>query len=565
VIRKSRYCFLGLCCAFCVLRGELCKAEEPVAAAIDRLVTAAQTRDKVRAAPLADDAEFIRRLYLDLIGRIPTREEAQRFCGSKDASKRDKLIDILLSSGELAKHWRENFHVLLMGGPAFTGNPEWRGWLETALRQNKGWDVMAREMLRARADEPENEGASQFLLSRFAQGGSGLDLATRDVSRFFFGVDIQCARCHKHPEVKQWKQESYWGMAAFLNRSYPITVKGKLYLAEKATGELEFTPKNKKPTTAGPVYLTGAKLDEPPPKGTPQGANAPRSEGKDKAAPAEDPADYLVAPEAAPQKTCVPVPRFSRRDKLVKLAINAKDPYFKRSAVNLTWKQLLGRGLVEPIDQMHNANPASHPELLQLLADDFATHQFDLRRLIRGIVTSQTYQRTSRHPADSPRPAEQTYACAAVRPLSAHQLALSILTAAGYLDVLKSANPKLNPGELRAKLETQHAGLLATLVKELDSGADSFQPGIREALFQANNATFADILAKGGLPERLAAMTDDDLLVKEAFWSVLSRLPDKEESERLRGYLAARRDRRAAACEQIVWSLVTSTEFRFTH
>jgi hypothetical protein len=528
-------------------------------------VTAAQARDKLRAAPLADDTEFVRRLYLDLIGRVPTREEAQRFCGSKDASKRDKLIDILLASGEFPKHWRENFHVLLMGGPAFTGNPEWRGWLESSLRQNKGWDMMAREMLRARPDKPESDGASQFLLSRFAQGASGLDLATRDVSRFFFGVDIQCARCHKHPEVKQWKQESYWGMAAFLNRSYPINVKGKLYLAEKATGELEFTPKNKKPTTARPVYLTGVKLDEPPKPATTPGANTPGSPGKDKTAPAEDPADYLVAPEAAQQKTRVPVPKFSRRDKLVELAINAKDPYFKRAVVNLIWKHLFGRGQVEPIDQMHNANPASHPELLQLLADDFAKHQFDLRYLIRGIVTSQTYQRTSRHPADSPRPAEQTYACAAVRPLSAHQLAISILTAAGYLDALKTANPKLNPGELRAKLESQHAGLLATLVKELDSGADSFQPGIREALFQANNATFADFLAKGGLPERLVAMTDVDLLVKEAFWCVLSRPPDKEESEELRGYLAARRDRRTAACEQIVWSLVTSTEFRFNH
>jgi hypothetical protein len=548
------------------LSGLAGRADESLPQAIDRLLTAARDRDKVRAVGPADDTEFVRRLYLDLIGRIPTRDEAQHFVADKDPQKRARLIDRLLAGDEFPRHWRENLHVLLMGGPVFAGNAEWRAWLESALRQNQGWDAMARTVLRARSAKPDEAGADQFLVSRFAQGPSGLDLTTRDVSRYFFGVDVQCARCHKHPEVKQWRQESYWGMAAFWNRSYPLAVNGKMYLAERAAGEVEFSGRTGVSKAARPVFLTGDRLAEPP---APAPAPAPKpAAGSAPMMPPEDPTAYLVPPETAPQKTRVPVPKFSRREKLVEMAITASNPYFKRAAVNYVWSQLLGRGLVEPVDQMHDANPASHPELLSFLGDDFAAHRFDLRYLIRGITNSQTYQLTSRYPTGAPRPAEATYSCGAIRPLSSHQLALTLVTAAGYLDTLRSgadAKTHTNPGALRARLETVYAGQLTTLVSQLDSGAESFQPGIRAALFQANSSAFAELIARGGLAARLAGIVDDGKLADEACWCVLSRPPSMEECDRLRAYLRARPDRRQAACEQIVWALLASAEFRFNH
>src|SRR5262249_3164674 len=150
---------------------------------------------------------------------------------------------------------------------------------------------------------------------------------------------------------------------------------------------------------------------------------------------------------------------------LIEMAINGKDPYFKRAAVNYIWQQLLGRGLVEPIDQMHEGNPASHPELLAFLADDFVAHPFDLRYLIRTITNIRAYQLSSRYPAGSPRPAEQTFAVTAVRPMTMHQLAMSLLVAAGYHDALRAnadAKTRNDPGALRAKLESQHAATLQT-------------------------------------------------------------------------------------------------------
>jgi len=546
-------------------------AGETPSQAIDRLIAAARVQAKATPAPLSDDGEFLRRLYLDLIGRIPTREELQRFVNDRASDKRAKVIDTMLAGGEFATHWRENLKAHLTGSPAFTGNSEWRAWLETALQKNRKWDDLARTILLARADKPEDAGAAPFLVSRLAQGPSGLDLVTRDVSRLFFGVDIQCARCHKHPEVNQWKQVSYWGMAAYFNRSYLIPIKGKMYVAEKATGEVTY-PFKGKVIPARPRFLTGETLAEPalPAEPMPKpGPGKPAQPGKPQAAAAEDPALYRVAPEAGMVKTRVPVPKFSRREKFVELAVSGKNPFFKRAIINYVWAQFLGRGLVEPLDQMHDGNPPSHPELLRFLADDFVTHEFDLRHLVRTIANSQTYQLSSRHPAKGKqRPAEETYSYSLVRPLSAHQLANSLMMAAGYYETLKAAadvRTRSDPALLRTRFEAQNLNTLVSLARNLDNGSEPFQPGIREALFQANSPEFAQLITRGGLAGRLAKMKDDANLIQEVYLSILSRQPTKEEVERCRSYLQARITRRAAACEQLVWALVSCSEFRFNH
>ncbi len=537
-------------------------AGESLAEAVDRFVSEAQARTHVPPAGPADDAEFVRRVYLDLVGRIPRRAEARRFLDDPDPVRRARLIDQLLASAEYAAHWRENWHTYLMGSAPFTGDREWREWLEKALRTNRGWDSMVRTMLRARPARPEDRGATHFLISRFAQGPTGLDAVTRDVSRLFFGVDVQCARCHKHPEVDLWKQDVYWGMAAFWNRSYTLPVKGKVYLAERATGEVEYTTRSRATRVAKPHFLGGEAVREVGMTIAPAG---PRPKGKGANPTAENPADYVVAPETAAVKTRVPLPKYSRREKLIELAVNPKNPYFKRAAVNYVWSQLFGRGLVEPIDQMHEANPASHPELLAYLADDFAAHGFDLRYLIGGVVKSQTYQRTSRWPAGTARPAETSYACAAVRPLSSHQLALSLLVAAGYADTVGKEAKGSDAGAVRAALERKYAAVLNELVSHLAGGSAPYQPGIREALFQANSAAFADLVAKGGLADRLAGIADDRALARELFECVLSRAPAVEESARVSGYLHEHGRSRPAACRQIVWALLASAEFRFNH
>jgi Protein of unknown function (DUF1549)/Protein of unknown function (DUF1553) len=547
-----------------VSESSTCLAVESASTAIDRLFTAAWAREKIQPAALADDPEFVRRIYLDLIGRIPTHDEVVGFCCDSDPAKRSRLIDELLASGEFAKHWRENLNTRLMGSPAFAGDAQWRAWLEIALAQNKHWDEMARAILRGQPEKSGADGASAFLVTRLGQGDSGLDAVTRDVSRIFFGVDIQCARCHKHPEVKQWKQEYYWGMAAYFNRSYLISIRGKKYLAERAGGEVHYAGKNNDQVAAQAMFLTGEKLDEPRPRSR---STAPaNAKGQPAGSPAmDDPADYVVLPEATKDKTRVPMPRFSRRARFIETAINGREPFFKRAAVNYVWAQLFGRGLVEPIDQMHEANPPSQPEVLQFLADDFVAHQFDLRYLIRTVTNTRVYQLSSRA---ATLPADGTFALSQVRPLTGQQLAMSLLVATGYYEALKAgadASGHATAGELRGKLETQYAATLAKLVRELDPGTDPYQPGIRETLFETNSPTFADLISKGGLVAKLVSLKDDDALVQDAFLSLLSRAPAREERRRLQSYLKSRPGHRRAGCEQIVWALVACSEFRFNH
>jgi hypothetical protein len=537
------------------------RAAESIVQVIDRQVTEGWAREKVQPAALCDDAEFVRRVYLDLIGRIPTRDEVVAFLGDTASDKRTKRIDALLAGGEFARHWRENLHVHLMGGLPFSGDPAWRAWLETALQQNRKWDEIARDVLRGRSVKADERGPAHFLASRLAQGETGFDAVTRDVSRIFFGVDIQCARCHKHPDVKQWKQESYWGMLAFYRRSYLVPIKGQQFLAEQATGDVEYVTKSNGKVVARPTFLGGERLVEPAPSVRPAGGPA----AGNAAAPKENPADYIVPPEDGKEKTRVPVPRFSRRDKFVEGAVQADNPFFKRAIVNYVWAQMLGRGLVEPIDQMHDANPGSHPELLRRVADDFTEHRFDLRYLVRAIASSRTYQLSSRVAAGAAQPPDAAFACGLVRALSAQQLATALLIAAGYYEGLNVAGGAVqpDPAALRARLETQQTANLTLLAGKL-GGNGTAGAGVAEALFQANSREFAEFLARGGQTARLTAMADT-ALPDELFLRALSRHATAEEVGMVRQYLRARPGNRSAACEQLLWALVASSEFRFNH
>jgi hypothetical protein len=456
-----------------------------------------------------------------------------------------------------------------MGRSAFPMAPAWAEWLETSLKEDRGWDRMAREILLARPEKPERNGALTFMDSRFAQGETGLDVVTRDVSRIFFGVDIQCARCHTHPDVAAWQQQAYWGLAAFFGRSYRIQVKGASYLAEKATGEVQYFGADKNQRPATPVFLTGESPQEPAAAAAATGA----ATGGMAAVPAAaSEADlYTVAPEEAKEKTRVPVPKYSRRQRLVEIAVNGEDPYFKRAVVNWVWSMLMGRGLVEPVDQMHLGNPPSHPVLLQELSDELVRNGFSLKKLIRMVVTSQAYARGSRwKPAGrllADRAPAELFAVAPVRPQSTQQLANSVLVAAGYREQAagEAGAAPGDPGKIRAQFETKFAAQIAEIRRKLDGGTETYQPNVAQALYLSNNRAFQQLLEQGGLAARLAKLSDDDEVIRQAYLSVLSRPPDGEEAAGFRRHLAERKDRRGAAVSQVVWALVTSAEFRFIH
>ncbi|MBL8797275.1 MAG: DUF1549 domain-containing protein [Planctomycetia bacterium] len=513
---------------------------------IDNAIHARLKKDGIPAAPRASDARLLRRLYLDLVGRLPTVAEAEAFLTDPAPDKVHTLIDQLLSHPEMPVYWRRVIDRWLNGPldrqARQVGHDEFLAWLERSLGEHKPWDRLARELLLPDAASPQQRGATFFLTSRLRAGDKAeqLDNLATSVSSGLFGVQLQCAKCHDHPFVDEWKQDHYYGLAAFFNRLEAKNEGGRSVLAERAAGEVKFVTRKKGEKTAPAMFLDSVVLDE--------------------AAPT------LAKGNAAPSGTG------SRRQKLIEHALRAESPYFKRSLVNRVWKQLLGRGLVEPVDQIHQANPASHPALLDALGDDFADHGFSLRRLMAGILHSETYLRDSQL-ATPKRPADELYAAAILKPLSGEQMAWSLAVATGYSDQLaaryaKDLKPAPAKGQLTPALRIRWEKELEfdAVVEKYRYAGESFQANATQALFATFNPFTQKLLqpAPGNLVQRLAAEKDNGQLARGAFLAILSRLPSAEEVTEVTKHLESAGNRTQVSAD-LVWALLSSAEFRFNH
>jgi hypothetical protein len=476
-----------------------------LAQSIDRLLADHWKQQNLTPAPAADDLALLRRVTLDLAGRVPTPAELDAFAADRSADRFATAVRRLMRGPEFAAHFATVLDELIQGRPA---GDAFAGYLRRALVARKGWDMIFREVMVGPWTDEDPKPARLFLERR----ARDLDVMTVDVTRAFFGVDVSCARCHNHPLVKDWKREHYYGMAAFLVR----TTGGKGNVGEKTEGEARFAGKDGKERVIPMMFLSGKRLQDPP---------RPKS----------------------------PRERFSRRDALVRLALEEKH-FFARAFVNRVWEYLLGRGLVDPPDQMHSANPASIPTLLDHLADDFVANGHDVPRLVAGVARSRAYRLSSRWPEQSTPPAAGHFAVARLRPLSPRQLSRSLVVALG--------DGSFTPSSVTlAGLDKQ----AAILTPDLDPRARDFQSSTREALFVSNAEAVRKLVAgEGNLASRLATMRDDGELLRTAFRAILSRSPSSDEVAELSGWLK-RQGARRAACEDLAWALAASAEFRFNH
>ena len=520
---------------------DLLAPDRPIEEAVDHYIDAGLTAAGVAAAPAADDANFIRRVTLDLAGRIPVSAEVQSFLQSVEPDKKARLVDRLLASPDFGYHHRNEFDVLLMAGK---GSGEWRDWLLKALGENRPWPDMFRQiMLPSEADAAE-KAAVTFLKSRAAN----VDDMTNDTSRLFFGVSINCAKCHDHPLVSDWTQDHYFGMASFFNRTY-LTKKN--FLAEREEGELKFRTTAGEEKEARLLFLTSAEINEPT---LADKNDAERQAGEEKQKADND---RETPPEPA---------LYSRRAQLVEVGLRS-DPngFFSRSFVNRAWARLLGRGLVTPLDQMHSENKPSHPELLAWLARDIDAHRYDLKRLVRGLVLSRTYGRSSRWELTNERPADKLFAVAVVRPLTPMQYALSL--AVGTTAPVDLAQKLENLEQWTARrrdLENQAYGF----AQQLEIPGENFQIGVAEALLFSNGGQVGnEYLRDSGdrLVGVLKGMGDRNQLIQTAWLAILSREAQPDEVEAISRYLTAREDRPALAIQQFVWALIAGSEFRFNY
>lgn len=498
------------------------------------------------AAAVAGDEEFLRRVYLDLTGVIPTAAQARAFLGDKGADRREKLIDRLLASPEFARHMQTTFDVLLMDRrPAkHVPAPQWQEFLRASFAANKPYDQLVRDLLSADGGDPATRPAARFFLDRDGES----HLLTRDIGRLFLGMNLQCAQCHDHLLVNQYKQDHYYGIYAFLSRSYVFADKAKKVsvFAEKGEGEVSYQSvfDTKLTKSSGPRMPDGRMVKEPK-----------FDKGQ----------EYVVAPA----KDVRPVPKFSRRAQLAGMIAGADNVQFKRTAANRLWAQVMGRGLVYPVDFDHAENPPSHPVLLTTLADEFAGMKFDVRAYLRQLLLSKTYQRSSLLPPGVKELDEKKFAVALLRPLTPEQFAWSLMQATGLTDAERQA---LGKNATEAALYAKLAGNLAPFVNTFaplpgqpDDG--SFQTTLDQTLFLKNGALIRTWLTPrpGNLVERLSKLKDQHALAEELYLSVLTRLPSADERKDVADFLAGQPGERTAVLGELVWVLVTSAEFRFNH
>jgi hypothetical protein len=363
-------------------------AQEPLHLRIDQLVEANQVGP---LAPIASDAEFLRRVTLDLTGAIPSSAEARSFLDDPAPNKRELLIDRLIASPRFAVHMATTFDVMLMERrpDKHVPTPEWQKYLQVAFEQNKPYDQLAREILSADGTDPVLRPAAKFFLDRDAEPHS----SGRDLGRIFFGMDMQCAQCHDHPLIDHYLQSDYYGLFAFVNRTDVFTdaAQKKSFLTEKSDGDASYKSvftgdaANTRPQLPG-----GGEIEEPRYR---QGE------------------DYVVPPAANVR----PVPKYSRRGKLAELATNGTNRQFNINITNRLWAHVMGRGLVHPVDLHHPANPPSQPAVLDLITNEFVAQKYNMRWLLRELVLTRTYQRSIDPPADpTPQVAAATQQVAAV-------------------------------------------------------------------------------------------------------------------------------------------------------
>ena len=337
----------------------------------------------------SSDAEFLRRVSLDLNGMPPTADEARLFFADATMNKRELLVDRLLASPHYSRQLASTLDLMLMERRANTHvtADDWQAWLMKSARDNKPWNVLAREILTADGDDPNQRPATRFVLDR----GAEPNVLTHDISRIFFGRDMQCAQCHDHPIVADYLQSDYHGLLAYVAPGYTVVRKEgdkqvTLY-AERAGSDLSFESVFIK----GTQHRTGARM--PDDLAVEEPFFLPGDE-------------YQIAPADAVKS----VPKFSRRARLAEFATNGTNQAFNQNIANRLWAHMFGRGLVHPVDMHHPDNPATDPELLRILGEQFAAMNYDINAFLRELALSETYQRSFDTPSDLLSPAAQAAA-----------------------------------------------------------------------------------------------------------------------------------------------------------
>jgi len=514
-------------------------AEPSLHEQIDALIDAKITGKVV--SKQADDYEFVRRVYLDFAGRIPTLAEVDSFVANKALDKRKLLIAQLISSPAYSKQMANTFHIHFM--ERLGDNAEWIKYLEESFKKNKGWNVMAKEILRGINSKEDLKGANFFFskrLENYGQNPVDYSALTRDVGRLFLGKDFRCAECHDHLFIEEYKQEDFKGLFAFFQNTYLVDAKAGI-VGEKLTAKkMEFMS----------VFKKEKKEIAPKIPGMAEVAIPEFKKGE----------EFLVP--ADPKKKILGVPKFSPLEKLSEQLPSPENVDFSKNIVNRLWFIMMGRGLVHPLDLHHAGNPPSHPELLALLAKEFSAHQFDFKWLLTELANTKVYQRSSKVDMGKTPEAPALFATAIEKRLSAEQLLASILVATGRYGKLERKGG--NEPEMPDALKVKFAKAFANAARDPE---DEIAFSLKAALFLLNDEAVLGLLK----PETdstvavLMKMKPDNVMIEKAYLAILSRKPEPQETKDALEFLSKPVSAGEVGVVNLVWALLASSEFNLNH
>jgi hypothetical protein len=488
---------------------------------IDDLVWKRLQKLGITPSAEADDATFLRRAHLDIIGRLPTPTEVRAFLADNSPAKREALVDALLERPEYADHWANKWADLLRPNPYRVGIKAVMAydiWIRESFRTNKPYDQFVKELVTARGSTFRN-GATVLFRDRRAP-----EEITTLVSQLFLGVRLDCARCHHHP-FEVWGQDEFYGTAAYFGQ---IGYKGT-GLSPPISGSEEFIFAGQKKGVVHPI--TGAEVTPKPLSG-----------------------DIEPAEDEEPRAT------FAR------WMTDPANPYFAQVAVNRVWAELMGVGIVEPVDDMRATNPPTNPELLAALAKNFRESKYDLKKLIRTIAVSRVYGLSS-IPNERNTWDLKNYSRHYRRQIRAETLADAVSDITGIRDSFAAM-----PAKSRAVELWTHR--IDSLFLDAFGRPDPNQDPPCE---RTGESTLVQSLHLMNAPALHAKVTNNDgtiarwvkekhsprEIVEDSYLAVYSRMPSAEELETAVGLFAADPQTHRSTAEDLVWALLNTPEFSF--
>jgi len=493
---------------------------------IDQLIDAKLRRLKIQPSAEVDDATFLRRVSEDLTGELPTPAEILAFVADPAGSqaKRAREIDLLMARPSFVNHWTLKWGDLLQVNRKYLGDKgtwEFRDWIRESVAQNKPYDQFVRELLTSRGSSDDNPAANYFRVTREPKP------TMEKTTQVFLGVRMVCTQCHDHP-FERWTQNQYYEMTSFFSTVglRPGFESGEEIVFDKRDDFDVRHPKDDR--VMKPKFLVSATTASLAPVPLPDGAN--------------------------------------RRQALAEWVTSKDNPFFAKSMANRMWSYFLGKGIIDPVDDIRASNPPVNEELLNALTKDFKDHNYDLKRLIRTIVTSRTYQ-AGIETNEWNQTDQVNFSHAVPRRLNAEQLMDALTEATG----VRPEFPEVPQDTTAEEFPDPHVGKDGFLdlfgrpqresACECERKTDLSLP---QALNLINGKTISDAVAdsSGTIAKAMMAGSSDDALIKEMYLRTLSRIPTPSELDAGITYLR-RPGQRAARAQDLLWALLNSKAFLY--